>query len=117
MKTFNNTVVAYNSLIQQQKFKEALHGFYADEVVFSVNSHQPCSGTDAYGALIEDFLQSIKIEALELVSLTIEKNLSVTNWYCAFHHKKFGSGDMHYLSVHRWKDNKIVQHNIFYDSD
>ncbi|HZY80347.1 MAG TPA: nuclear transport factor 2 family protein [Cyclobacteriaceae bacterium] len=115
MKTFNSAVVSYNSLIQQHKFKEALDSFYADEVVFSVNSNQPHSGIGAFRALIESFTQGMKIEALELVSLTIEKNLSVTNWYCALDHTKFGSMNMHYLSVQRWKNNKIIQHALFYD--
>jgi len=114
MKTLNSTVVAFNSLIQQNKFKEALDEFYADEVVFTTNLNSPAIGIAAFRTVVEEFMQNAKIEKVELVSLMMEKDLSVTNWYCALDHKKFGSIDMHQLSVQRWKDNKIIQENHFY---
>ncbi len=115
MKTFNSTVVAFNGLVQQRKFKEALEEFYADDVVFTTNLNPPIVGIAALRTVMEEFLQKVTIEKIELVSLVMEENLSVTNWYRALDHKKFGSIDKHQVSVQRWKDNKIIQENHFYD--
>jgi len=115
MKSFNSTVVAFNHLILEKKFKEALDEFYADDVIFTINLNPPIVGTPALRVAVDEFLQNTVIEKIELVSLMIEENLSVTNWYRALEHKKFGRMARHQLSVQRWKNNKIIQENLFYD--
>ncbi len=115
METFNGTVVAFNLLIQQNNFIDALHRFYDDEVVSADNLNPPHVGKAALKAEVENFMANATIHKIELVSVMIENNLSVTNWYYNFDPKKLGEISAHQLSVQRWKNNKIIQENHFYN--
>ncbi len=115
MAGFNDTVLAFNSLVQQNEFIEALDTFYDDEVISTDNFNPPNVGKTALLTEIEDFIANAIIEKVELVSYIIEDNLSVSNWHYVFGHKKFGRIDTHQLSVQRWKNNKIIQENHFYN--
>lgn len=115
MENFNDTVLAFNLLVQQNRFMEALDRFYDDEVISTDNLNPPNVGRAALTAEMQDFIANATIKKVELVSIIVEDNLSVSNWYYVFDHKKFGKINTHQLSVQRWKDNKIIQENHFYN--
>ena len=111
--SFHKVVLAFNSLLTQHKLLEALD-FYDSEIIAADNLHQPVAGLAALKEKTADFIENTTIEAMEVVSLLSEENLSVTNWWVAYTHKKFGRVAGHRFSVQRWKDNKIIQENHFY---
>lgn len=115
MTNFSDIVLAFNSLVQQNKFIEALDKFYTDDVVSTDNLNPPNIGITALRKEVENFIENATIEKVELVTLIIKNDLSVTNWYYKFDHKKFGKIDTHQLSVQRWKNNKIIQEHHFYN--
>lgn len=115
MTTFSEIVFEFNHLVQQNKFVEALDQFYDDKVVSTDNLNPPNVGIEALRAEVDNFIENATIEKVELVSIIIENNLSVTNWHYKFKHKQFGNIDTHQLSVQRWANNKIIQENHFYN--
>lgn len=114
MSTFHKIVLEFNRLLSQQKFVEALD-FYDNEVVSTDNLNSPVIGKSSLRTQMEDFIENATIEAIEVVSLISEDNLSATNWYYAFEHKRLGKVNGHRFSVQRWKNNKIIQENHFYN--
>lgn len=115
MNPFNETVLAFNALIQQNEFMEALDRYYDEGVVSTDNLHPPHVGKAALVAEVNHFLENATIKKVELVSIIIEDNLTVSNWYYVFDHQMFGKIDTHQLSVQRWKSGKIIQENHFYN--
>lgn len=113
MTSFNKIVLEFNSLLSQQKYIEALN-FYDSEIVSIDNLDLPVTGISSLKMKTEDFIQNARIDTVEVVSLIMENNLSATNWYYAFEHKKYGKVNGHRFSVQRWKGNKIIQENHFY---
>lgn len=103
----------YNKL-SYQKFIEVLD-FYDSEIVSIDNLNAPVIGIAALEARTKDFIENATIEAIEVVSLLSGDNLSATNWYYAYEHKKFGKINGHRFSVQRLKNNKIIQGNHFYN--
>lgn len=115
MEYFNDIVLAFSLLVQQNKFIEALDKFYDEQVVSTDNLNPPNVGKAALLTEVENFIANATIEKVEFVSIIIEDNLSVTNWHYIFDHEKFGRINTHQLSVQRWKNNKIIQENHFYN--
>ncbi len=113
MTSFHKVVLEFNSMLTQHKLMESLV-FYDDEVVSTANLNQPIVGMSALKEKTEEFMRNATIDAIEVVSLLSEENLSVTNWWYAFTHKKLGKVAGHRFSVQRWKNNKIIQENHFY---
>jgi hypothetical protein len=114
MQSFNEIVMEFNTYIQQQKFLEALDKFYHADVISAVNDNAPVVGINSLRNEVKLFMEDTQIHVIELVSLVMEKNLSVTNWYYSMEHKQIGVMDHHQFSVHRWKDNKIIQEHHLY---
>lgn len=114
MVTFHKTVLEFNSLISQQKFIESL-SFYDDGVVVADNLNAPINGKALLQKQIEEFVEGATIEAIEVVSLSSEEDLSFTNWYYSFGHTSLGKFSGHRFSVQRWKNNKIIQEHHFYN--
>jgi hypothetical protein len=114
MTTFHKIVLEFNQLISQHKFIEAL-SFYDNEIISTDNLNPPVKGITALENKTKDFIENATIEAIEVVSLFSEDNLSATNWYYAYEHKKLGKINGHRFSVQRWKDNKVIQENHFYN--
>ncbi|MET0243929.1 MAG: nuclear transport factor 2 family protein [Flavitalea sp.] len=114
MPAINEVVMQFNELIHQQKFLEAIDQFYHPDVISGDNSNPPIIGTEKLKASVQHFIENATIHKIEIVSLLIEKDLSVTNWFYAFDHKDLGSAEHHQFSMQRWKDNKIVQEQHFY---
>lgn len=114
MTSFNKIVVEFNSLLSQQKYIEALL-FYDNEIVSTDNLSSPVTGIASLKIKTEDFISNARIDTVEVISLIIENNLSATNWYYAFEHKKYGKINGHRFSVQRWRGNKIIQENHFYN--
>jgi hypothetical protein len=104
----------FNSYIHDKKFLDALDKFYHPEVVSAVNEKAPVVGIDNLRNAVGQFMENAHFHKIEIVSLLIENNLSVTNWYYSFEHKQYGAIDHHQFSVQRWKDNTIIQEQHFY---
>lgn len=115
MATFHKMVLEFNRLLSHQKFIEALD-FYDDDVVASDNLNASVKGKSSLRKQMEDFIENATIEAIEVVSLSSEDNLSFTNWYYSFEHKIQGRFSGHRFSVQRWKNNKIIQEHHFYSA-
>lgn len=114
MTNFNDTVLAFNAFIQQNKFIEALDTFYDEQIVSTDNLNAPNVGKAALLTEVKSFMSMASIEKVALVSLIIEDNLSVSNWHYKFSHKTFGLIDTHQISVQRWRSGKIFQEHHFY---
>ena len=114
MQSFNEIVMEFNSYIHHQKLLEALNTFYHADIISADNDKTPIVGIDNLRNEVKHFVEHAQIHKIELVSLLIENNLSVTNWYYSFDHKTIGRIDHHQLSVQRWKDNKIIQEHHLY---
>lgn len=114
MTSFHKTVVEFNRLLTQHKFLETL-AFYDDEIISTDNLNPPVIGIAALKEKTERFIENATIEAIEIVSLLSEDNLSVTNWWYSFTDNKIGKVAGHRFSVQRWKNNKIIQENHFYN--
>lgn len=113
MTSFNKMVLEFNSLLSEQKYMEALE-FYDSEIVSTDNLNSPVIGILSLITKTEDFIKNVTINTVEVVSLIMENNLSATNWYYAYEHKKFGKVNGHRFSVQRWENNKIIQENHFF---
>ena len=113
MTSFHKVVLEFNQLLTQHKLLESLD-FYDTEIISTDNLNQPVKGISALKEKTEDFIENAAIDAMEVVSLLSEDNLSVTNWWYAYTHKKLGKTAGHRFSVQRWKNNKIIQENHFY---
>jgi len=114
MASFNATVMEFNRMLAERKFVEVLDHFYAPGVVAAHNLEPAVVGIEALRAKTKEFVENVTIEVAELVSLVIEHDLSVTNWYYSYDHKTTGKVSGHRLSVQRWENNEIVQENHFY---
>ncbi|MBS1507803.1 MAG: hypothetical protein JSS79_14265 [Bacteroidetes bacterium] len=112
--TFHKTALEFNQLVSQQKFIEALK-FYDNNIVSTDNLHSPVIGISSLETKTKDFIENAIIETIEIVSLLSENNLSATNFYYAYEHKSLGKFRGHRFSVQRWKNNKIIQENHFYN--
>ncbi|MBA4197179.1 MAG: hypothetical protein C0459_06445 [Chitinophaga sp.] len=112
--TFHKTALEFNQLVSQQKFIEALK-FYDNNIVSTDNLNSPVIGIASLETKTKDFIENATIETIEIVSLLSENNLSATNWYYAYEHKSLGKFSGHRFSVQRWKNNKIIQENHFYN--
>lgn len=88
MQSFNEIVMEFNSYVHHQKFLEALDKFYHSKVVSADNDKTPIVGIDNLRYQVKNFIDNVQIHKIELVSLLIENNLSVTNWYYALDHKQ-----------------------------
>lgn len=108
MTNFNDTVLAFNAFIQQNKFIEALDTFYDEQIVSTDNLNAPNVGKAALLTEVKSFMSMASIEKVALVSLIIEDNLSVSNWHYKFSHKTFGLIDTHQISVQRWRSGKNI---------
>jgi hypothetical protein len=113
MTSFHKVVLEFNQLLTQHKLLESLD-YYDSGIISTDNLGQPITGISALKEKTEDFIKNATIDAIEVVSLISEDNLSFTNWWYAFNHKKFGQVAGHRFSVQRWKNNKIIQENHFY---
>lgn len=116
MQSFNEIVTEFNSYIHQQRFLEAIDKFYHPNIISADNDAALVNGIEALRTEVKRFVENTNFQKIEIVSLLIEKNLSVTNWYYAFDHKQMGSVDHHQFSMQRWQDNKIIQEQHFYAS-
>lgn len=114
MASFNAIVMEFNRMLSERKFMEVLDHFYAPDAVVADNLDSAVAGIDALRAKAKDFVENVTIEVVELVSLMIEQDLSVTNWYYSYEHTTTGKVSGHRLSVQRWENNKIVQENHLY---
>lgn len=114
MQSFNEIVMEFNSYVHHQKLLEALDRFYHSEVVSADNDKLPIVGLDNLRSEVKMFMDNTQFHKIELVSLLIENNLSVTNWYYSLDHKQIGHIDHHQFSVQRWRDNKIIQEHHMY---
>ncbi|WP_374164039.1 nuclear transport factor 2 family protein [Arcticibacter sp. MXS-1] len=105
MATFHKMVLEFNRLLSHQKFIEALD-FYDDDVVASDNLNAPVKGKSSLRKQMEDFIENATIEAIEVVSLSSEDNLSFTNWYYSFDIKyRVGSAGTGF----RYKDGRTIK--------
>lgn len=114
MQSFNEIVMEFNTLIHHQKFLEAIDQFYHPDIISQDNDKKATVGTESLRHEVRQFIANVQIHKIELVSLVIENNLSVTNWYYSFTHKQYGSFDQHQFSIQRWNGNKIVQEHHMY---
>ncbi len=114
--THHQAVLAFNHLIVQRKFDEALE-FYAEKIVVTHNTDTPVKGINDLKHWMNNFVKANTIESIEVVSLLTEDSLSVTNWYIAYTDKQGNKTNGHRFSVQRWIDNKIVQESHFYKVD
>ena len=112
MATFHKTVLTFNSLIAEQKFREALD-FYDDDIVVADNLEAPVRGKAALRKQVDDFAENASVEAIEVVSLSSEDDISFTNWYFSFNHKTKGPFSGHRFSVQRWTNKKLSRSTIF----
>lgn len=62
MNKFNETVLAFNVLIQQNKFMEALDKYYDKGVVSTDNLNPPHVGKAALAAEVNHFLENATIK-------------------------------------------------------
>lgn len=115
MANFSDTVKEFNALVQQYKFIEALEKFYDQDIISTDNANEPTKGIEQFRKAVEKFIDNTEVEKLELLSTIVENNLSVAHWHYVFTHKLFGRLDYKQISVQRWKDNKIIQENHFFN--
>lgn len=114
MENFDQIVVEFNSLIKSYSFLEALHKFYHLDVISADNSNPSIVGLSNLIKETEHFIENAQIEFIVLRSITVEENLTVSNWHYKFTHKTFGLIDTNQISVQRWRDGKIFQEHHFY---
>jgi|SRR5690554_1229618 len=116
MENFDQTVMEFNSLIKSYSFLEALNKFYHPDVISADNTNPSILGLSNLIKETEHFIENAQIESIVLRSITIEKNLTVSNWHYKFTHKTFGLIDTNQISVQRWQNGKICQEHHFYIS-
>ena len=115
MTKFTDTVKEFNLLVQQCKFIEAVDKFYDQNIISTDNNNEPTKGIENFRKAVQNFISNSEVEKLELLSTIVEENLSVAHWHYIFTNKMFGRLDYKQISVQRWKDNKIIQENHFYN--
>lgn len=115
MKNFKDTVEEFYSLIQNNKFIEAVDKFYDQNIISTDNSSEPTKGIENFRKSVENFIANSEVEKLELLSTIVEENLSVAHWHYIFTNKMFGRLDYKQISVQRWRNGKIIQENHFYN--
>ncbi|GEP90594.1 SnoaL-like domain-containing protein [Chitinophaga terrae (ex Kim and Jung 2007)] len=115
MENFKTTVQAFNNLVHEFKFAEALDKYYDDDVVSQDNTNEPTKGLANLRKAVDSFVASSGIEKIELLNSIAEDDLSVAHWHYVFTHPKVGKLDYKQISVQRWKNGKIIQENHFYN--
>lgn len=116
MENFDQIVMEFNAFIKRRRFLEALHTFYHPDVISADNTNPAIIGLKALIKETEHFIANAEIELIDLRSITVEKDLTVSNWHYKFSHKTFGLIDTNQISVQRWREGKIIQEHHFYIS-
>ena len=101
---------------QNWKILDAMHEFYADDVIMQENLNAPTVGLDANLERERAFVGSIaKVNEMRAHAVLVDGNRAVINW-----HQDLVTTDgqrlrFDQLSVQLWKDGKIVHERFVYD--
>jgi SnoaL-like domain len=117
MQNLQDTVKAFNSLVQQQKWEEALNSFYDENVISADNEGEPVKGLAALKNGLKNFEANTSGISLTLKNSIVSDNMSVTEWHYIFTHKEWGKFDYDQLSLQRWKNGKIIHERHHYKTD
>ncbi|MBS1574246.1 MAG: nuclear transport factor 2 family protein [Bacteroidetes bacterium] len=117
MKSLTEAVDAFNALVQQQKWAEALDTFYDDNIISADNENEPLKGLDKLKAGLKEFEANTKDISLKLKNVIVSDDMSVTEWHYIFTHSQWGRFDYDQLSLQRWKEGKIIHERHHYKTD
>ena len=104
-----------NTLVISGKLIEAFEKYYDDHVVMQENTNQPTEGKKANYERELQFLDNIvEFRKAEVLNQAIGDNVSFVTWHYDYTHKEWGVRNYTQVSVHHWKDGKIVCEQFFY---
>jgi hypothetical protein len=117
MENLKEKVAAFNALVQQQRWEEALDTFYNDNIISVDNENEPMNGLDKLKTGLKDFKANTRDISLKLKNVIVSDDLSVTEWHYIFTHSQWGRFDFDQISLQRWKDGKIIHERHHYKTD
>ena len=117
METLQQKVKAFNDLVGQQRWSEALEAFYDENVVSVDNENEPLKGLDKLKQGLKDFTANTKDISLKLKSIIVSDDMSVSEWHYVFTHTEWGRFDYGQVSLQRWKNGKIIHERHHYKTD
>ena len=106
---------ALNEMILAGKIVEAMHEFYAEDVVMGENDDPPTVGLAANIAREEEFVEKTTWYGLELKSTAVGGDVTMVQWFMDFHNKDYGDRlSFTQVAVQRWRDGKIYDERFYY---
>ena len=115
MSLIKERVAQLNAMIQEGKIMEAMHEFYADDLVMGENDNPPMEGLTANLAREEDFVANTKWYELVLKDVVVGDGISMVRWLMDFHNTHYGNRlRFHQVAVQRWRDGKIYDGRFYY---
>jgi len=113
--TVKARVNALNNMIQQGRIMEAMHEFYADEVVMSENDAAATVGLEANLAREQDFVDNAQWHGLELKDVVVDGDTAMVRWWLDFTNANYG-GRLAFTQVayQKWRNGKIVEERFYY---
>jgi hypothetical protein len=113
--TIRERVDALNTMIQQGKIMEAMHEFYADDVVMAENDNEPTVGLAANLEREQAFVDNTTWYGLELKGIAVGDDVSMVEWWLDFHNTLYGPRlAFTQVAVQRWRDGKIYDERFYY---
>lgn len=115
MTDLRERVTALQKAIGEGKIIEALHEFYATDVVMQENEAQPVRGLQANLKREEEWLDSVaEFRNFEVLSLAVDGNTSFVESAMTYVDKQ--GNEVGYAQVARakWKDGKIVDERFYH---
>ena len=109
-------VDALNSMIQQGRIMEAMHEFYADDVVMSENDAEATVGLEANLEREKAFVDNTQWHGLELKDVVVDGDRAMVRWWMDFTNALYGQRlAFTQVAVQRWRDGKIYEERFYYN--
>jgi hypothetical protein len=113
--TIRQRVDQLNGMILEGKVMEAMHEFYADDLVMAENDSEPTVGLDANLEREQAFVDNTTWYGAELKGVAVGDDVSMVEWWLDFHNTQYGARlAFTQVAVQRWRDDKIYDERFYY---
>jgi len=110
-----NRVDALNAMVLEGRVMDAMHEFYADDVVMAENDQDPTVGLAANLERERQFVANTQWHAAEVKNIVVDGDTSMVQWWLDFTNAAYGQRlAFTQVAVQRWRGDKIVDERFYY---
>jgi ketosteroid isomerase-like protein len=114
MYTLQSRVDEFNRCISENRFAEALHNFYSEDLISVDNDGAPIRGRQPLLELVDQFMENTRNLSTKVINVMVSTNISVVERHYEFEYNKGGHFNYRQVSIQQWADGKIWHERHIY---